>query len=81
VLLKLSTEEVVVGGLTGEAIAVLCQHHGDASGGYEIAHAVHAGPLQACAALAGVLYFLENLAALSRGVLSQGFYLLGERVS
>ena len=80
-LLELAPKEVMVGRLAGEAVPVLRQHHGDAAGGYEIPHAVHAGPLQARAALAGVLYLLEDLVAFSGGVLSQGFDLLGEGVA
>ena len=80
-LLELLAEQVVVGGLAGEPVPVLCQHHGDAPGGHEVAHAVHAGPLQAGAALSGVLHLLEDLVAFSGGVVSEGFYLLGERVA
>ena len=54
VLLELAPEEVVIGGLAGEAVPVLCQHHRDAPSGHEVPHAVHAGPLEARAALAGV---------------------------
>ena len=41
--------------------------------GYQVPHTVHAGPLQGCAALAGVLYLLEDFIALSPAVASQGF--------
>ena len=80
-LLELAAQEVVVGGLAGEAVPILREHHGDAAGGHEVPHAVHAGPLQAGAALAGVLYLLEDLVAFSGSIVSQGFDLLGERVA
>ena len=67
--------------LAGEAVAVLGQHHGDATGSHEVPHAVHTWPLQACAALTGVSYLLEDLVAFSGGVSPQGFDLLGERVA
>ena len=68
----------MVGGFTAEAVPVLRQHDRHAAGGHEVPHAVHAGPLQAGAALAGVLHLLEDLVAFAGGVVSQGFYLLGE---
>jgi hypothetical protein len=46
VLLKLSPKEVVIGRLSGEAVPVLCQHHGHTPGGHKVSHAVHAGPLE-----------------------------------
>ena len=54
VFLELAAEEVVIGRLAGEPIAVLCEHHIDTASGHEVPHAVHARPLQACAALSGV---------------------------
>ena len=45
VLLELPAKNVVIRGLTGEAVAVLCQHHRDAASGHEVAYAVHAGTL------------------------------------
>ena len=78
VLLELPAEEVVVGGLAGEAVAVLCQHHMDTSGGHKIPHAVHAWPLKAGAALSGVCYLLKDLIPFSGSVVSQGFDLLGQ---
>jgi hypothetical protein len=80
-LLELLPEQVVVGGLAGEAVPVLGQHNGYVPRGHEVPHAVHAGPLQAGAALSGVLYLLENLVAFSGGAGPQGLDLLGERVS
>jgi hypothetical protein len=81
VLLELTLEEVVVGGLAGEAVPVLGQHHGDAAGGHEVPHPVHAGPLQARSALAGVRYLLGNLVALTGGVVPQSLDLLGEGIA
>ena len=54
VLGELPLEQVVVGGLAGEAVSVLGQHHGDAACGHQVPYAVHARPLQARPALAGV---------------------------
>jgi hypothetical protein len=36
VLLELAAEQVVVGGLPGEPVAVLRQHHGDTTAGHEV---------------------------------------------
>src|SRR3712207_3350807 len=47
VLLELALEQVVVGGLAGEAVAVLRQHHRNSALGHEVVHPVHAGALQA----------------------------------
>ena len=77
-LLELPVQQVIR--LAGEPTAVLCQHYIDATTRYEVPHAVHTWPLQACAALTGVYYLLEDLVAFSGGVLPQGFKLLGERV-
>jgi hypothetical protein len=77
VLLELAPQEVGVGRLPAEAVAVLRQDHGHAPGGHEVPNAVHAGPLKACAPLSGVLYLLEYLVALSGSVGSQSFELLG----
>ena len=68
VLLELAPEEVMIGGLAGEAVPVLGQHHRDTAGGHEVPHAVHAGPLKACAALSGVYYLLEDLVPFAGGV-------------
>ena len=78
VFLELPAEEVVVGRLTGEAVPVLCQHHGDVARSHQVPHTVHAGPLKACSTLSRVYYLLEDLVAFSGGVLLQGFYLLGQ---
>ena len=72
VLLELPLEEVVVRGLTGEAVPVLREHHRDASSSYEVPHAVHAGALQGSAALAGVGDLLYDLVALALAVGAQG---------
>jgi hypothetical protein len=79
-LLELATEQVMLRWLAGEAVPILCQHHRDAATGHEVSYTVHTRPLKACAALAGVLHFLEYLESLLCCVLSQGFYLLRERV-
>jgi len=57
-LLELAPEKVMVGGLAGEPITVLGQHHIDTTTRYEFPHTVHTWPLQAGAALSGVYYFL-----------------------
>src|SRR5215212_1466804 len=67
VLLELTPQEVVIGGLAGEAVPVLGEYHEHAASSDEVPHAVHAGSLKGCAALAGVLYFLEDLVAFSGG--------------
>jgi hypothetical protein len=54
VLLKLLAEQVVVGGLPGEPVPILCQHHRDASGGHKVPNPVHPWPLKARPALARV---------------------------
>src|SRR5215208_1940429 len=54
VLLELPPEEVMIGRLAGEPIAVLCQHHIDTTTRYEVPHPVHVDPLKAGAALSGV---------------------------
>ena len=72
-LLELAPEKVMVGGLAGEPITVLGQHHIDTTTRYEVPHAVHARPLQGRAALSGVLYLLEDLVVLTGCVLSEGF--------
>jgi hypothetical protein len=81
VFLELALEEVMVGGLAGEAVPVLRQHHGDAAGGHEVAHAVHAGPLQACPALPGVRHLFEDFVAFLARVGPQSLHLLGEGVT
>jgi hypothetical protein len=58
VLFELTPEEAMVGGLAGDAVPVLCQHHIDTTTRYEVPHTVHAWPLKACAALSGVYYLL-----------------------
>src|SRR5215204_522088 len=55
VLLKLPPQQVMVGGLAGEPVAVLCQHHGGATSSHEVPHTVHTWPLKAGAALSGIL--------------------------
>jgi hypothetical protein len=70
-LLELPPQEVMVSRLAGEAVPVLGEHHRDAPGGREVTHAVHAGPFEARPALAGVCDLLENLVALSGGVVSE----------
>jgi hypothetical protein len=77
VLLELPPQQVVVSRLAGEPIAVLCQHHRDATTRYEIPHAVHPWPLQAGTALSGVYYLLQYLVAFTGGVLPKGLKLLG----
>src|SRR5215212_7228045 len=78
-LLELPPKEVGIGGLPAEAVPVLGKHHGDTTAGYEVAHAVHARPLEAHAALAGVPYLFEDLVSFSGSIVSQGFDLLGQR--
>jgi hypothetical protein len=78
---KLLSQEIQVRGLSGDPVPVLGQHHRHAASRYQVPHAVHAGPLQAGAALSGVLYFLEDFVPFAGGVGSQSFYLLSERVS
>src|SRR5215216_7306506 len=80
-LLELAPQEIGICGLAAETIPVLCQHHEDAATSHEVPHTVHARPLQARSALAGVLYLLEHLVAFSGSIVSQGFDLLGERVA
>jgi hypothetical protein len=53
-LFELAAQQLVVGGLAGEPVAVLCQHHIDTTTRHEIPHTVHAGPLKAGAALSGI---------------------------
>src|SRR5215217_6688785 len=69
VFVELPPQQVVIGGLAGEAVPILCQHHIDTTTGYQVPHTVHTGPLKAGAALSGVRYLFEDLVALSRGVL------------
>src|SRR5215217_2521367 len=45
VLFELTPEEVMVGGLAGDAVPILCQHHGNAPRGHEVPHTVHAWSL------------------------------------
>src|SRR5215213_6747896 len=68
VLLELLAQPVVIGRLTGEAVPILCQHHGNAPGGHEVPHAVHTGALQAGSALSGVLHLLKDLVPFTGGV-------------
>jgi hypothetical protein len=63
----------VIRRLAREAVPVLCEYHRDRACGYEIAHPVHAWPLQARPALSGVHYLLDDLVALAGGVLPQSF--------
>ena len=71
----------MVGRLTGKAVPILCQDHRDATSGHRVSHPVHSRPLEACSALSGVRDLLENLIALSGGILPQGLELLGEGVA
>src|SRR5215204_1340504 len=71
----------MIGWLTCEAVPVLSEHHGDSADGHEVAHTVHARPLEARSALAGVRNLLEDLVPFSASVISQSFYLLGEGVA
>src|SRR5918993_558233 len=80
-LLDLASEEVMISRLAGEAVPVLSEHNRDAPSAHQVSHAVHARPLQACAALSGILYLLEDLVPFASSVRSQSFDLLGERVS
>src|SRR5829696_3933450 len=73
VFLELPLEKVVIGWFAGKAVPVLDQHHRDAPRCHQDPHAVHAWPLQARPALAGVGDLLEDLVAFSGGVLAQGF--------
>ena len=68
-------------GLTGEAVPILSMYDRHASSNYQVPHAVHAGPLQAGAALAGVLDLLEDLVAFAGSVVSEGLELLGQGVA
>ena len=61
VLLELTPEVVVVRGLARDAVPVLGQHHGDAAGCHQVAHPVHAGPLQGGATVSGIPYLFEKL--------------------
>jgi hypothetical protein len=81
VLGELPLEEVVVGRLAGDTVAVLGEHHGDAPGGHKVPHPVHARPLEAGPALAGVDDLLHHREALAPGVLPQRLHLLGEGVA
>src|SRR5918997_1390127 len=81
VLLELALEQVVVGGLAGEAVAVLRQHQRNSALGHEVAHPVHAGALQARPALARVPHLPEDLVPLARRVLAQQLEALRERVA
>jgi hypothetical protein len=36
----------MIGGLAGEAVAVLCEHHRNPTSGYEVPHPIHARALQ-----------------------------------
>jgi hypothetical protein len=62
VLLELAAQQMRVGRLSREPIAVLCQHHANAPGGHEVLYTVHTGPLKAGLkagiALSGVYYLL-----------------------
>src|SRR5687767_3521669 len=80
-LLELASQEVGVGGFTAETVPILCEHHIDAASAHQVSHTVHARPLQACAALSGVRYLLEDLVPFSSGVLPEGLKLLGEGVA
>ena len=62
----------MVGRLSGEAIPILCEHHGYPASGHQVSHAVHAGSLEACPTLFGILNLLEDLVALSGDVVSEG---------
>ena len=57
-LFELLAQQVMVGRLSREPVAVLCQHHSNAPGRHEVPYTVHTRPLKARAALSGVLYFL-----------------------
>jgi hypothetical protein len=70
VLLELALEQVMVSRLTGESIAVLCQHNIDTTIRYEVSNAVHTWPFKAGPALSGVYYLLEDLVAFTGSVLS-----------
>src|ERR687890_97421 len=61
ILLELLAQQVVVGGLAGDTVSILGQHHGDSASSHEVPHTIHAWPLKACAALPGVYYLLEDL--------------------
>ena len=63
----------MVGWLPREAVPILCEHHEDPAGDYQVSYPVHARTFQARSALPGVGYFFEDLVALSRSVVSEGF--------
>jgi hypothetical protein len=46
----------------------LGEDNGDTASSHQVSHAVHTGPLEACATLASVLHFLKNLVAFAAGV-------------
>src|SRR5215210_1704618 len=71
----------MVSRLAGEAIPVLREYQRNTTGSHEIPHTVHTGPLQAGAALTGVLYLLEDFEAFSGSIGPQSFDLLGQRVA
>jgi hypothetical protein len=81
VLLELTTQKIMVGRLSGNPIAILCQHNIDTASGHEVSHVVHAWPLKAGVALSGIYYLLQDLVPLSGSAFSEGFDLLGEGVT
>ncbi len=70
-LLELSSKEVGVSRLSREAVPVLGKHHRHAACSHQVPHLVHTGSLKARPTLSGVLDLLEDLVALSCGVLPQ----------
>jgi hypothetical protein len=73
VLLELPPQEIVVGGLSSEAVPVLGEHHRNAAVVHQVPHPIHPRTLEARPALARVLNLLEDLVALACCVLPQRF--------
>jgi hypothetical protein len=78
---ELLPQQIQVRRFAAETVPVLCEDRRYSPGGHEIPHAVHTWPLQACTALSGVRYFLEDFVPFSGSVVSQGFYLLCEAIA
>src|SRR5215212_1866510 len=80
-LLELSSQKIVVSGLSSEAVPVLRKHHRDAASGDEIAHLVHTRSLHTRSALTRVRDLCEDLVLLAGRILPQRFHLLGQGVA
>jgi hypothetical protein len=76
VLLELLAEQVGVGGLASEAIAVLSEYYRYASPCHEVTHPFQPRTLKGCAAETGVRHLLHDFVALAPGVRAQRIELL-----